>query len=78
MKQINASGLKAACLRLQERVRQIGEQISVLKNGESLAIAHAAFPPTRKSAFGALKHTLRAPLGDLVEPLEGITPEREG
>ena len=71
MEQINVSEFKATCLRLLERVRQTGEPIEILKNGEPLAIVHAAAPRSRKGAFGALKSTLRGPVGDLVEPLDG-------
>ena len=72
MEKINVSEFKATCLRLLERVRQTGEPIEILKNGEPLAIVHAALPRTRKGAFGALKPTLRAPIGDLVAPVDGI------
>jgi len=72
MEQIYVSEFKATCLRLLEKVRQTGEPIEILKNGEPLAIVHAASPRSRKGAFGALKSTLRGPVGDLVEPIEGI------
>lgn len=72
MEQINVSEFKATCLRLLEKVRQTGEPIEILKNGEPLAIVHAASPRPRKGAFGALKSTLRGPVGDLVEPVDGI------
>lgn len=72
MEQINVSEFKATCLRLLEKVRQTGEPIEILKNGEPLAIVHPALPRSRKGAFGALKSTLRGPAGELVEPLDGI------
>lgn len=72
MEQINVSEFKATCLRLLEKVRQTGEPIEILKNGEPLAIVHPASPRSRKSAFGALKSTLRGPVGDLIEPMDGI------
>lgn len=75
MEQVNVSEFKATCLRLLERVRQTGEPIEILKNGKPLAIVHAPSPNTRKGSFGALKQTLRAPVGNLVEPVEGISWE---
>lgn len=70
MEQINVSEFKATCLRLLEKVRQTGEPIEILKNGEPLAVVHAAPSRSRKGAFGALKSTLRGPVGDLVEPID--------
>jgi len=72
MEQINVSEFKAVCLRLLERVRQTGEPIEILKNGEPLAIVHPAPIRSRKGAFGALKSTLRGPVGDLIQPVAGI------
>ena len=72
MEQINVSEFKAICLRLLERVRQTGEPIEILKNGEPLAIVHPAPIRSRKGAFGALKTTLRAPVGDLIQAVDGI------
>ena len=72
MEKINVSEFKATCLGLLERVRQTGEPIEILKNGESLAIVHPAPGRSRKGAFGALRSTLRAPVGDLIQPLDGI------
>lgn len=68
--QINISEFKALCLGLLEKVRQTGEPIEILKNGEPLAIVHPALPRSRQGAYGALKSTLRAPVGDLVQPIE--------
>lgn len=70
MEQINVSEFKATCLRLLEKVRQTGEPIEILKNGEPLAVVHPAPSRSRKGAFGALKSTLRGPVGDLVEPID--------
>ena len=72
MEQIDVSEFNAACLRLLDKVRQTGEPIEILKNGEPLAIVQAASPRSRKGAFGALKSTLRSPVGDLIEPMDGI------
>lgn len=72
MEQISVSEFKAVCLRLLEKVRQTGEPIEILKNGVPLAIVHPALPRSRNGAYGALKSTLRAPVGDLLEPIEGI------
>lgn len=72
MKQINVSEFKATCLGLLEQIRQTGEPIEILKNGEPLAIVHPASPRSRKGAYGALKTTLRGPLGDLTQPVEGL------
>ena len=72
MEQINVSEFKAVCLRLLEKVRQTGEPIEILKNGEPLAIVHPAQPRSRASAYGALKSTLLSPVGDLTQPVEGV------
>ena len=72
MEQINVSEFKAVCLRLLERVRQTGEPIEILKNGEPLAIVHPAPVRSRKGTFGAMKSTLRGPVGDLIQPVDGI------
>ena len=72
MEKINVSEFKATCLGLLERVRQTGEPIEILKNGQPLAIVHPAPGRSRKGAFGALKSTLHAPVGDLIQPLDGI------
>ncbi len=72
MEQISVSEFKAVCLRLLEKVRQTGEPIEILKNGQPLAIIHPALPRSRKGAYGAMKLTLQAPAGDLVAPIEGV------
>lgn len=72
MEQVSVSEFKAVCLRLLEKVRQTGEPIEILKNGQPLAIVYPASPRSRAGAFGALKSTLRAPLGDLTQPLEAV------
>ncbi len=71
MEQINVSEFKATCLRLLEQVRQTGEPIEILKNGELLAVVHP--PParqSRKAGYGSMKHTLLEPAGDLITPVE--------
>lgn len=72
MDQINISEFKATCLRLLEQVRQTGEPIEILKNGVPLAIVHPALPRSSKGAFGALKDSLREPVGDLLTPVDGV------
>ncbi len=72
MHQINVSEFKAVCLRLLEQVRQTGEPIEILKNGELLAIVHPPPSKDRKKSFGAMKGTLLGPVGDLITPVEGI------
>lgn len=72
MEQINVSEFKAICLRLLERIRQTGEPIEILKNGEPLAIVYPAPARSRKKAFGALKSTLRGQLAHLIEPVDGV------
>ncbi|MBY0507333.1 MAG: type II toxin-antitoxin system prevent-host-death family antitoxin [Bryobacteraceae bacterium] len=72
MEQINVSEFKAVCLRLLEEVRQTGEPIEVLKNGEPLVVVHPARPRSRKGAFGVMKSTLLKPAGDIVQPLEDV------
>jgi len=70
MEQVNVSEFKAVCLRLLEQVRQTGEPIEILKNGELLAVVHPPPVKSRKAAFGALKYTLKGPVGDLITPLD--------
>jgi prevent-host-death family protein len=70
MKQVNVSEFKAVCLRLLEDVRQTGEPVEILKNGKPLAVVHPAPAANRKAAFGALRPSLTAPVGDLVSPLD--------
>ena len=70
MERINVSEFKAVCLRLLEQVRQTGEPIEILKNGEPLAIVYPAPARDRKSSFGAMKHTLKKPAGDLITPVD--------
>jgi prevent-host-death family protein len=69
MEQINVSEFKAVCLRLLEQVRQTGEPIEILKNGEPLAVVYPPPPKGRKAAHGVLRSTLSGPVGDLMEPL---------
>ena len=72
MERINVSEFKAVCLRLLEDVRRTGEPIEILKNGKPLAIVHPPESEDRRKALGAMKHTLRGPVGDLVTPLADI------
>lgn len=72
MEQIDVSEFKAVCLRLLERIRQTGEPIEILKNGEPLAIVHPAPVRSRKGAYGAMRSTLRGPVGDLIQPVDGV------
>lgn len=69
MEQINVSEFKAVCLRLLERVRQTGEPIEILKNGQPLAVVYPPAAPGRQASFGSLKSTLRGPVGDLISPV---------
>ncbi len=82
MQQVNISEFKATCLRLLEQVRQTGEPIEILKNGELLAVVHPAASNTRKAAFGALKHSLGGELGDVISPVANaeweVLQERKG
>lgn len=71
MESINVSEFKAVCLRLLEQVRQTGEPIEILKNGQPLAVVHPPPPaPNRKASRGSMKHTLTGPVGDLISPIE--------
>jgi prevent-host-death family protein len=72
VEKINVSEFKATSLGLLEKVRQTVEPIEILKNGVPLAVVHPALPLSRAGAFGAMKSTLRAPLGDLTQPVEGV------
>jgi prevent-host-death family protein len=78
MDKINVSEFKATCLRLLEQVRQTGEPIEILKNGEPLAVVYPAGQKRLKSAFGAMKSSLSGPLSDLLEPIVGVKWEALG
>ena len=69
MVQVNISEFKAVCLKMLEQVRQTGEPIEILKNGEPLAIVSPVYPMSRKAAFGAMKSTLPEDVDeDLITP----------
>jgi prevent-host-death family protein len=68
--QVNVSEFKATCLRLLEQVRQTGEPLEILKNGVPLAVVYPPPAAERKAAFGALKDSLRGPVGDLISPVD--------
>jgi len=70
MRQINVSEFKAVCLRLLEDVRQTGQPVEILKNGKPLAVVHPAPVSDRKAAFGSMRSTLTAKIGDIVSPLD--------
>lgn len=69
MQQMNVSEFKAVCLRALERIRQTGEPLEILKNGEPLAVVYPPKKDRRRACFGALRDTLRGPVGDLVSPV---------
>lgn len=71
MQQINVSDFTAVCLQLLEQVRRTGEPIEIVKDGQPLAVVQPPAPVRSASGFGALKATLRGPVGDLVTPLDG-------
>ena len=70
MEKVNVSEFKATCLRLLERVRQTGEPLEILKNGQLLATVHPPATQSRKGKFGCMRHTVRGKVGDLITPLE--------
>ena len=51
---MNVSEFKAVCLRVLERVRQTGQPLEILKNGQPLAVVYPPSTPGRRAAFGAL------------------------
>ncbi len=71
MQKINVSEFKAICLRLLEQIRQTGQPIEVLKNGEPLVVV---YPPIstkkRKKSFGVLRSSINGTVGDLIEPVD--------
>src|ERR1700752_3095723 len=69
MDKANVSEFKAVCLRLLEQVRQTGQPIEILKNGQPLAIVHPPPSHGRKAAFGAMQSSLRSPATDLISPV---------
>ena len=70
MEQIDLSEFKVGCVRLLEQVRQTGEPIEIPENGVSLAVVRPPAAPSRKASFGALKHSLTTPAGDLISPVD--------
>lgn len=76
MENINISEFKAICLRLLEQIRQTGEPIQVLKNGEPIVVVYPApIRSERSRSFGALRGTLVGPEEDLISPLKDIVWE---
>lgn len=69
MQRMNVSEFKAVCLRALERIRQSGEPLEILKNGEPLAVVYPPSKDRRRACFGALRGSLRGPVGDLVSPI---------
>lgn len=69
MEQMSVSEFKVVCLRVLERVRQTGEPLEILKNGQPLAVVYPPPVPARRGAFGALRGTLRGDVGDLITPV---------
>lgn len=69
---INVSEFKAVCLRLLEDVRETGEPIQILKNGQPLAIVYPPPVATGRAPFGVMRDTLAGEIGDLVTPLDEI------
>ncbi len=78
MESINVSEFKAICLRLLERIRQSGQPIQVLKNGEPLVVVYPAPSKSRQRTYGALKDSLKSTPADLTAPLEGVEWEASG
>lgn len=64
MLQTGVSKFKTVCLKLFKQVRRIGRLFGTVR--------HSELSKDRKKAFGAMKGTLRGPIGDLITPLEGI------
>ena len=71
MEQITLAEFEVGYLRVLEQVRLTGEPVAILKDGEPLAVVSPP-APNRKAAYGALKHTLLGPVGDLVSPVESV------
>ena len=71
MVQITLAEFEVGYLRVLERVRLTGEAVAIVKDGEPLAVVTPP-PPSRKAAYGALKHTLEGPVGDPVSPLDDV------
>lgn len=70
MEQVSVSEFEVACIQLLEQVRRTGEPIAILKDGVPLVVVSPPPIQNRKAAFGALKHTLLGPLGDVITPLD--------
>jgi antitoxin (DNA-binding transcriptional repressor) of toxin-antitoxin stability system len=72
MQKINVSEFKAICLRLLEQIRQTGQPIEILKNGEPLAIVYPPSNKKRTGTFGVLKSSVNGEVGDLTAPLDDV------
>jgi antitoxin (DNA-binding transcriptional repressor) of toxin-antitoxin stability system len=72
MQKINVSEFKAICLRLLEQIRQTGQPIEILKNGEPLAIVYPPNNKKRTGTFGVLKSSVNGKVGDLTDPLDDV------
>ena len=73
------SKFKATCLAELERVRSTGKPLLITKHGKPVAqITPAPAATRRKGSFGALRHLMNGPTGDVVSPLPledwGIDP----
>lgn len=69
MQQVNVSLFKADCSRLLEQVRRTGEPIEIAKDSQPLAVVYPPPQSVRRGGFGAMKESLRGPVGDLVSPV---------
>ncbi len=65
MLQISVAKFKTACLKLLQQVRKTRAPIGTALYAEPSKL--------RSKSYGAMKATLRGPVGDLIAPLDEIT-----
>jgi antitoxin (DNA-binding transcriptional repressor) of toxin-antitoxin stability system len=66
MEHIDVYEFQTVCLEALERVRQTGEPLEILSNGQTLAVVYPPPVPAQREAYGALRGSLLEPPGDLV------------
>ena len=76
--QVSVSELEANCLHLLEEVRESGQPLEIVNDGEPLTVV---YPPTVKlprAPFGVMRDTLCGPVGDLVTAVKAVKWEAIG
>ncbi|MBL8295569.1 MAG: hypothetical protein JNN08_27235 [Bryobacterales bacterium] len=69
MEHMDVSEFQSACLETLERVRQTGEPLEILKEGQPVAVVYPAPATPRREAFGSLRGTFVGTVDDLITPV---------